>query len=155
MDRWTCNKHIKLYLSFNNVIFFLNYSLLTCWKITIFLALMIFIIFIFPIADLKIFSSCNVIQQIKKSGFTIGNSKVTLKVLSLFVQLQLKVVKGSNFIKYSPEKASVIWQQLKFNYLYSQHRIMLILFPVLEVTQCENWFNQCHISPNVGLHDSL
>ena len=35
-------------------------------------------------------------EQIR-SGITIGNSKVTLKALSLFVELQLKVVKGSKF----------------------------------------------------------
>ena len=34
-------------------------------------------------------------------------------------------------------KPSDILKQLRFNYLCSQHRIVLILFPVLKVTQCE------------------
>ena len=37
----------------------------------IYMALLIFIIFYFPITDLKIFSSFNVIQQIKKSALGV------------------------------------------------------------------------------------
>ena len=36
MDWWTCNKYRKWYLSFDNVVFFLNYDLSTCRDVIIF-----------------------------------------------------------------------------------------------------------------------
>ena len=51
---------------------FFNYNLLMYPKLTINLALVVFIFF--PIADLKNFSSCNVIQQINKCITSSGAS---------------------------------------------------------------------------------
>ena len=57
----------------------------------------------------------------------IGQFQTFIPILGL----QLKVVKGSKFIKIVPQKASNIWQQFRFNHLYSQHRLILILLVIL------------------------
>ena len=75
-----------------------------------------------------------VIQAWPEPDTTISNSKVTLKALSSFVELRLKV-----------SCKRVKMQQLRFDYLFSQCRIMLILFLALKITQSE--CHQCHIVP--------
>ena len=60
---------------FFKLIAFMYHPLLR--KITIHIVLMIFIFSLFPVSDLKMFSSCNVIQQIKKCGLICGADPVT------------------------------------------------------------------------------
>ena len=53
-------------------VYFFNYGFLTCHKIMISMDQIIFIFF--PIADLKIFSSCNVIQQVKPEKVAVSSA---------------------------------------------------------------------------------
>ena len=61
------------------------------------------------------------IQRLCEGSLRASESRARVKVLSLLVKLQLKVVKGSELITYSHQKLSDAEQQLRFNYLCSQY----------------------------------